>query len=171
MLDKSVANLLNEQVMKEFYSAYLYLDMADYYVDMGLDGFANWFSVQAKEECDHGMLMRTYLLNNDEKVTLLPINAPHGGYSDFGDPLNKALAHERGVTASINNIYSAAFQAKEYKTLEFLNWFLKEQGEEEKSANDLIRNYKLFGSDAKGLYQLDRELKTRTYAAPTLVLE
>lgn len=170
MLEQKVASLLNEQIMKELYSAYLYLDMANYYSDAGLQGFENWFYVQAQEERDHAMLMRTYLLNNSEKVTLLPIAAPEEQYSNFGDPLNKALEHEKTVTASIHNIYAAAIAVQDYRTVEFLNWFVKEQGEEEKNSSDLITKYKLFGSDAKGLYEFDQELKTRVYSPPSLIL-
>lgn len=171
MLDKNVANLLNEQIMKELYSAYLYLDMANYYSDEGLDGFENWFYIQAQEERDHAMLIRTYLLNNDEKVKLLPIEAPQGGYKDFGVPLQMAYEHEQSVTASIHNIYEKATAVNDFRTVEFLNWFVKEQGEEEKNSSDLIKKFELFGSDAKGLYQLDQELGARVYAAPTLVLD
>lgn len=171
MLNEKVAALLNEQIQKELFSAYFYLDIAGYYSDEGLEGFENWFAIQAQEERDHALLFRTYLLNNDEKVKLLVVQAPGGDYSGFGDPLKKTLAHEQTVTASINNIYTAATGARDYRTLEFLNWFIKEQGEEEKNASDLIKKYELFGADAKGLYELDQELKARVYAAPSLVLE
>lgn len=171
MLNETVAKLLNEQVRKEFESAYLYLDMANYYSSEGLTGFENWFYIQTQEERDHAILFRTYLLNNDEKVRLEPISGPDGVYADFAAPLQKTLAHERSVTASINQIYAAALELKDYRTLEFLNWFIKEQGEEEKNAADLIQKYKLFGGDAKGLYQLDQELNARVYAAPSLVLD
>ncbi|MDL2217803.1 ferritin [Christensenellaceae bacterium OttesenSCG-928-M15] len=170
MLHEKLLRLMNEQIMKEFYSAYLYLDMANYYDDVGLAGFENWFHIQAQEERDHAMLMRAYLLNNDEKVTLLPIEAPGGKYENFSDPLKKTLEHERSVTASINVIYAAAMDTQDFRTIEFLNWFVKEQGEEEKNASDLIKKFELFGSDAKGLYQLDQALGARVYAAPTLVL-
>ena len=170
-MDKNVYSLLNEQIQKEIYSAYLYLDMSDYYSDEGLEGFANWFYVQAQEEMDHAMLIRTYLLNNSQRIKLLPIDAPQGGYADFGKPLGDALAHEEFVTASIHTIYEAAEAAKDYRAAEFLDWFVKEQGEEEKNASDLIKKYELFGSDAKGLYALDQELAARTYAPPSLVLD
>ena len=170
-MDEKVYSLLNEQIQKELYSAYLYLDFSGYYEDEGLAGFANWFYVQAQEEMDHAMLMRTYLLNNDQKVKLLPVDAPKGGYKSFAEPLDESLAHEKYVTASISAIYDAALQAKDFRAVEFLNWFIKEQGEEEKNASDLIERFALFGSDAKGLYSLDQELATRVYAAPTLVLE
>jgi len=171
MLDKNVSDLLNTQIRKELYSAYLYLDMANYYSDEGLAGFENWFYIQAQEERDHAMLLRTYLLNNDEKIKLLAIEAPDENYAGFGDPLKKTLEHERTVTASINRIYMAADEVKDYRTLEFLNWFIKEQGEEEKNSADLIKKFELFGGDARGLYQLDQELKARVYTAPTLTLD
>lgn len=171
MLDKNVASLLNEQIMKELYSAYLYLDMANYYGDAGLDGFENWFYIQAQEERDHAMLFRTYLLNNSEKITLLTIDAPNGCFSDFAAPLDKTLEHERVVTASIHTIYAAAVGVSDYRTMEFLNWFIKEQGEEEKNASDLITKYQLFGKDPKGLYDLDKDLKARVYSAPSLVMD
>lgn len=171
MLNKEVAKLLNEQICKELYSSYLYLDMANYYNDEGLEGFENWFYVQAQEEMDHAMLIRTYMLNNDENISLLPIDAPNKTYSDFSHPLKLSLEHEQFVTASINNIYSAAMAAKEFKTTQFLDWFIKEQVEEEKNSTDLIKKYDLFGNDAKALYQLDQELAARVYVAPTLVLD
>ncbi len=170
-MTERIANLLNEQIMKELYSGYLYLDMANYYNERGLEGFENWFYIQAQEERDHAMLIRTYLHNNDQKVTLLPIDAPQESYSDYGAPLHKTLSHEKEVTASIHNIFAAAHEERDYRSIEFLNWFVKEQGEEEKNANDLIQKYELFGSDPKGLYLLDQELKARVYTAPTLILD
>lgn len=170
-MDKKVHSLLNEQVQKELYSAYLYLDMANYYNAEGLDGFSNWFYVQAQEEMSHAMLMRQYLLNNDQKVALLPVEVPQNGYENFGQPLAESLKHEQFVTASISAIYEAAMAVKDYRTTEFLNWFIKEQGEEEKNASDLIRKHELFGADAKGLYALDQELAARVYTAPSLVLD
>lgn len=170
-MNQTVTKLLNEQIQKELFSSYLYLDFSNYYTDEGLDGFANWFYIQAQEEMDHAMLFRTYLLNNDHKVTLLPVEAPEHDYTDFSKPLELSLSHERFVTASINNIYAAAMGEKDYRTTEFLNWFIKEQGEEEKNSSDLIKKFELFGHDAKGLYSLDQELAGRVYTAPSLVLE
>ncbi len=171
MLTKEVSALLNEQINKEFYSAYLYLAISNYYTDEGLDGFANWFYVQAQEERDHAMLFRTYLQNNGHRVTFSAIDAPDAEFDNYKKPLVTSLAHEQKVTASINNIYAAALEARDYRTIEFLNWFIKEQGEEEKNATDLIRKFELFGDDPKSLYLLDQELGARVYAAPTLVLD
>lgn len=85
-------------------------------------------------------------------------------------PLKKALEHEKYVTASINDIYTAAYEARDFRTMQLLDWFVKEQGEEEKNASDMITKMELFGTDAKGLYMLNSELKARVYAAPSLVL-
>jgi ferritin len=167
MLSEKVAKLLIEQVNKEFYSAYLYLDFANYYEDVALDGFANWYQVQAQEERDHAMMMRRFLIDNDVAVKFAPIPKPDKVYAKPEDALNFGLEHERYVTSLINNIYAAAFEDKDFKTMQFLDWFLKEQVEEEKNADDLIKKFKLFGHEAKGLYSLNQELGTRTYIAST----
>ncbi len=170
-MDKKVHALLNDQINKEFYSAYLYLDIANYYSSKGLDGFANWYEIQAKEERDHAMLFYQYLQNNSQPVTLEAIGKPDKVYSDLSAPLAVGLEHEEYVTSLIHAIYAAAQSANDFRTLQFLDWFVKEQGEEEKNAADLITKMELFGGDAKGLYMLNSELKARVYTAPSLVLE
>jgi ferritin len=170
MLDEKVAKLLNDQIEKELFSAYLYIEIANYFEAEGLEGFGNWYYVQAQEERDHAMLIRQYALDNDIKIKLLPIESPTTEFTDYLTPLKTALEHEQYVTGLIHTIYSAAMDVKDYRTIEFLNWFVKEQGEEEKTASDLIRKYELFGKDAKGLFELNSELAARVYAAPSLVL-
>ncbi len=170
-MDQTVHTLLNDQINKELYSAYLYLDMANFYAQKGLDGFANWYEIQAKEEQDHAMLMYRYLHNNGEKVTLEAIAKPDKTYETLNDPLAAALAHEQYVTSLINAIYSAAMAAKDFRTTQFLDWFIKEQGEEEKNSSDLITKMELYGGDARGLYLLNSELAARVYTAPSLVLD
>lgn len=169
-MDKKTAELLNQQINKEFYSAYLYLEFANYFERRGLEGFANWYEIQAQEERDHAMLFYRFLLNNDEKVTLEAVPAPDSKAEKDMDVLKAGLAHEKYVTALVNAIYASAYESKDFRTMQFLDWFVKEQGEEEKNASDLITKYELFGSDAKGLYMLDNELKARAYSAPSLVL-
>ncbi len=164
MLDKKIADLLNDQINKELYSAYLYLDFADYYADEGLDGFAHWYEVQAQEERDHAFMMRRYLLNNGVKVELKEIAGPDKTFKNHLAPLEAGYAHEQYVTSLITAIYHEAFGQKDYKTMQFLDWFIKEQGEEETNAEDMIKKMKLFGGDAKGLYALNRELAGRVYA-------
>ena len=167
-MDGKVYELLNDQINKELYSSYLYLSFADYYEDEGLKGFANWYFVQAQEERDHALIIRQYLIDNDCKVVLGAIDAPDKDFADHLQPLEAALEHERYVTSLINNIYAAADAVKDYRTMKFLDWFVDEQLEEETNATDLITRMKLFGSDAKALYDLDQEYAARTYtqAAP-----
>ena len=170
MLTETVSQLLNDQVNKEFYSAYLYLCFSNYYVEQGLSGFANWYKVQAQEERDHAMLMLQYLQNNDVPVTLEAIAKPDAELKTNMDPLKAGLAHEQYVTSLIHAIYDAAYSVKDFRTMQFLDWFVKEQGEEEKNAEDLIKKMELYGDDAKGLYMLNSELAARVYAAPSLTL-
>ena len=169
-MNETVSNLLNQQINAEFYSGYLYLDFANYYESKGLDGFANWYEIQAKEEQDHAILMYHFMLNNSQKVTLEAIAKPDKTFTDLLQPLQAGLEHVKFVTSLINRIYAAAQAANDFRTLQFLDWFVKEQGEEEKNATDMITKMELFGSDAKGLYMLNSELKTRVYSAPSLVL-
>ncbi len=163
MLNKKIAQLVNEQVNKELYSGYLYLDFANYYADEGLDGFAHWYEVQAQEERDHAMMMRRYLIDNGIRVTFGAIAQPDKKFADLTAPLKAGYEHEQYVTSLINNIYAEAFAIKDFKTMQFLDWFIKEQGEEEKNAEDMLKKFELFGHDAKGLYALNQELLARVY--------
>ena len=170
MVDKKVIELLNDQINKEFYSAYLYLDMANYYTDMHLDGYANYYTIQAQEERDHALLFMKYMQNNGLKVTLEAIGKPDKVYASVLDPLLAAAEHERYVTSLINAIYHEAHQAHDYRTMKFLDWFVDEQMEEEDNADSMISRYKLFGGEARGLYLLDQEYAARVYTAPSLAL-
>ena len=169
-MDVKVSKLLNEQINKELYSAYLYLDFSIFYEQQGLDGFANWYMIQAQEERDHAMLMLKYLQNNGEKVVLDAVARPDKELKELMDPLKAGLEHEKYVTSLINDIYAAAYDVKDFRTMQFLDWFVKEQLEEEKSADDMIKKMELFGNDSKGLYSLDSEYAARVYTAPSLVL-
>lgn len=166
-MNEKVAALLKDQVNKEFYSAYLYLAFSNYYYGVSLDGFGHWFEVQAREEQEHAMKILKYLQDNNEKVTLEAIAAPNVGFSDNKAPLTAALKHEQYVTSLINAIYREARQCDDFRTCQFLDWFIAEQGEEEKNTSDLIAKFELFGSDAKGLYLLNAELNGRADTSAT----
>jgi ferritin len=169
-MNDKIASLLNEQINKELYSAYLYLDMSNFYDEMDLDGYANYYMIQAQEERDHAMLFMKYMQNNGLKVTLEAIGKPDKSHDSILDPLVEAAEHERYVTALINNIYHEAHENRDYRTMKFLDWFVDEQMEEEDNADSMISRYKLFGQDPKGLYLLDQEYAARVYTAPSLVL-
>ena len=169
-MNERVHELLNDQINKELYSAYLYLDFSNYFKRVGLDGFANWYMIQAQEERDHAMLFYQYLQNESQVVTLKAIDKPDKVFECHMDVLKAGLEHEEYVTSLINDIYAAAYEVKDFRTMQFLDWFVKEQGEEETNANDLITKMELFGGDPKSLYMLNQELAARVYSAPSLVL-
>jgi len=170
MLNEKVVALLNQQVNKEFYSAYLYLDFSNYFNDRELNGFSNWYMIQAQEERDHAMLFLQYLQNNGEKVELEAIAKPAVELTDDRTVLAEGLKHERYVTSLIHDIYEAAYNVRDFRTMQFLDWFVKEQGEEEKNADGMVKKFDLYGSDPKSLYMLDSEMAARVYTAPSLVL-
>ena len=169
-MNAKVHELLNAQINKEFYSAYLYLEFSNYFEDVGLDGFANWYMIQAQEERDHAMLFFKYLQNESQKITLEAIDKPTVTINCHMDVLQAGLNHEKYVTSLINDIYAAAYEVRDFRTMQFLDWFVKEQGEEETNANDLITKMDLFGTDPKSLYMLNQELMARVYTAPSLVI-
>ena len=114
--------------------------------------------------------MRTYLQNNGYNIKFTAIDEPEQDFKNLEEPLVKGLAHEEYVTSLINKIYKAAKDVDDFRTMQCFDWFVKEQGEEEKTADDLLKKYRLFGSDPKGLYALNQELLGRVYTAPSLVL-
>ena len=160
-MNSKIASLLNEQINKEFYSAYLYLDMANYYSEQHLDGYANYYTIQAQEERDHALLFMKYMQNNGLKVTLEAIGKPDKTFDGVLSPLEIAAEHERYVTSHADG---------DYRTMKFLDWFVDEQMEEEESADKMIAQYKLFGQDPRGLYLLNQEYAARVYTAPSLML-
>ena len=169
-MNDKIAFLLNQQINKELYSAYLYLDMSNFYDDMDLDGYANYYMIQAQEERDHALLFLKYMQSIGLKVTLEAIDKPDKVFSSVLDPLEIAAEHERYVSSLINDIYHECHEAHDYRTLKFLDWFVDEQREEEDNADSMVNRYKLFGNDPRGLYLLDQEYAGRVYTAPSLTL-
>lgn len=161
--NSSQNSTINQQINTEFYSAYLYLNFSNYFEEVGLDGFANWYKIQAQEERDHAMLFYQYLQNENQKVTFEAIDKPDLNAACHMDVLKAGLEHEKYVTSLINDIYSEAYEAKDFRTMQFLDCFVKEQGEEETNAKNLISKIELFGSDPKSLYMLNQELAARVY--------
>jgi ferritin len=172
MLSKNIEELLNNQIKNEFYSAYLYMSMAAWLHNYGLNGYAHWFRVQAQEERDHAMIFLNYIVKANGRVHLYAIDEPNFDFKDIEELLNLTLSHEQLVTSLIYNIAAAAQAEKDFKTEEMNKWFVTEQVEEEANALDNINGYKLFGGDGKGLYMLDAQKATRVYTqAPPLAAE
>jgi ferritin len=170
MLNKKIVDLLNDQINKEFYSSFMYLDISNYYYEENLNGFGNWFEIQTQEEYAHAMLFVQYLQNNGHRPIFEAIAKPDVQFKSFKHALEVTYEHELFISKSINDIYATAYEIKDFRTMQFLDWFVKEQGEEEKNVDDLNKRFDLFGGDPKGLYMLDSELNARKFTPPSLVL-
>jgi ferritin len=166
MISDNLNKLLNEQVQKEFYSAYLYLGMEAYFANQNLDGFANFFRVQVQEERDHAMKFFNYINQKGGKVELLQIDAPEINFNTPEEIFAYTLKHEQFVTKSIYNIIDNALAEKDHGTNTFLQWFVTEQVEEEATADKYLRKTKLIKNDSNGLFLLDAELALRVYTPP-----
>ncbi|MDD2439903.1 MAG: ferritin [Methanosarcinaceae archaeon] len=161
MLNKKLAKALNLQLNKEIYSAYLYLAMSAYSSYKGLTGFANWFREQYKEEKEHAGKFYSYLVEQGARVELETIEKPP---LEFGSPqemFEKTLAHEQFISRSIRELLELALAEKDYATSIFLQWFIKEQVEEEANDNEILAKLKLAGENGAGLLVLDSELGKR----------
>ena len=123
--------------------------------------------IQAAEERDHALIFRNYLHENGQHVSLGAIAQPDKTFTSYLEPLEAGLEHEKLVTSLINAIYAAADEVKDYRTMRFLDWFIEEQLEEEATADDMITKMKLFGGDARSLYELNQEYAGRTYSVPS----
>lgn len=168
MLEKKIEDALNAQVNAELWSAYLYLSMSLDFEYKGLNGVANWFKIQFQEEQAHALALMDYLNARDAKVVLQPIAEVPSSWESTLDAFKATLEHEKKVTASINNLYAMAEEAKDFATRQKLNTFVAEQVEEEESVRQIIDDLTLIGNDGTGLLQIDRELGSRTFVAPQL---
>ncbi len=168
MINEKVGKILNSQVNKELYSAYLYLSMSAYFSDKGLLGFANWMRIQAQEEQAHAMLIYDFLINRGEKVVLTAIDAPPNNWENSLSVMEEVLKHEVYVTGLINDIISIAEEVKDRATISYMNWFIDEQVEEEANSQDIISKLKLIGEDKSALYLLDKDLAARVFVQPTI---
>ena len=168
MLQKSISDALNEQINAELWSAYLYLSMSLHFEHEGRKGFANWFKIQFQEEQAHALALMDFLNARNGQVILKPIEAVPTTWASPLAAFEATLEHEKKVTQKINNLYAMAEDAKDFATRQKLNTFVAEQVEEEESVRQIIDDLTLVGEDGTGLYQIDKELGTRTFVAPTL---
>lgn len=163
MISEKVKGILNEQINKEFYSAYLYLAMSASFSDMGLYGFSKWCEIQSREEIDHGMILFEYILKHKEKVELKGINTPEANFECPCDIFEKIYNHEKEITMAIDSIARLSEDECDYATRIFIDWYLKEQIEEEDKVLKIISKLKAFGTERSALYLMDKELGNREY--------
>jgi ferritin len=161
MLSDKLLTLVNDQVNHEFYSSYLYLSMASYFEAKNLTGFAHWMKVQSGEEYGHAMKFYAYLFDRGAKATLQAISAPPADWQSPADVFDHILQHEQKVTSLINTIYAAALIENDYPTQVMLHWFINEQVEEEKTAQQIVDQLAMIGGMPQGLMMLDRALAAR----------
>ena len=161
MKSSKVEQALNKQINAELYSSYLYLSMAAFFESNDLQGFAKWFRLQADEEYAHGMKIFDYIHDIGGKVTLSEIKGPKTGWDSFLAVFQETSKHEQQVTKSINDIVDLAMAEKDHATVNFLQWFISEQVEEEAIAEQNVRKMEMIGDSKSGLYMLNRELGSR----------
>ena len=168
MISEKMEKAFNDQINKEFYSEYLYLAMKTYFVELNLKGFVNWFDVQVQEEHAHGMGMYDYVHERGGKVELEAIAKPCVKGKTPLEVFEQVLEHEEYVTSRINALMDVAEEVKDRAALSFLDWYLKEQVEEESNAGSVLSTLKLIGDDKKALFMFDKELAARVYNAPEI---
>ncbi|MCI9608228.1 MAG: ferritin [Muribaculaceae bacterium] len=166
MLSNKIQDALNAQINAEFWSAYLYLSMSLHFQAEGRAGVANWFNIQFKEEQAHAQIFMNYVNQRGGRVELKPIEAVPTTWPSILDAFKATLDHERKVTSLINSLFALAEEEKDYATRDRLQWFVSEQVEEEDNCRTLIDKFTLVGDNGMGIYMLDNELATRTYAEP-----
>ena len=163
MLSKNLHDAINAQINAELWSAYLYLAMSMDAEAKGLKGVANWFYVQYLEEQDHARIFMNYLNSRDAKVRLMPIEEVPDTWDSVLAMFTQTLAHEKKVTALINNLAAIANDDRDFASINRLVWFIDEQVEEEENAREMIAAVEAVEGNKYGMYMLDKELAARTY--------
>jgi len=161
-MTQKVVQALNNQIKEEIYSAHLYLSMSAFCSDLTLDGFANWFMVQYKEEMDHAMGFYQFILDRGDRVELQAIPQPEKDF-ELKDLFKESLKHEKFITGEINKLFELARSEKDYALESFLKWYINEQVEEEANASDLVDKMMRAKDDNQSLMLLDQELLARQY--------
>lgn len=166
MLSEKLLNELNDQHKYEFASANYYLAMAAYCLDEDLDGFANFFKVQADEENFHAMKFFNFINDAGGRIIIQGFDNPKNDFNSLEEVFTAALNHEKFVTKRINDIMEIAIQEKNYACVSFLNWFIDEQVEEEATMTTLLNKIKRVGEKNPAIFMLDAELAKRTFTPP-----
>ena len=167
MISKKMNKALNKQLNREFHSAYIYLGLSAYAASEGYNGFASWFMIQNREELAHGMKLYKYLEDQDAKIKLKDIPAYNFKGQDIKEAFKVALEHEQKMTGWLNELSGLAMQEKDHATYNMLQWYVTEQVEEEASFKEILDKIELVGTSGNGMYNLDKELGSRTFVDPT----
>ncbi len=172
MMKDTVAAGMNRQINRELFSAYLYLSMASWFDGQGLAGFSNWMKIQAQEERDHAMGFFNHMLERGAEVTLEAVEKPDSEWASPLEAFQAVLAHERFITESIDELLETAQAARDHASVNFMQWYVAEQVEEEASAEAIIQKLRLVDrSGGGGLFMMDRELAARTYVPASILAD
>ncbi len=161
MASEKLLSALNDQFNFELLSGYYYMAMASYCSAEGMDGFSHFLHEQSKEEYEHAMKFYEFLNDIDGRVRMQAMTEPKNDYNSFLEVFEVALSHEELVTSKINNLLDMAIEEKHYPTIQFLQWFIEEQVEEEASMKDIIFKLKGINNNFNGLCYLDKQLGER----------
>src|ERR1700712_3665240 len=161
-LSQTLCAALNAQMTNEAHNAQIYLAYASWASDKGYGGIANFLFRHANEERNHMMKFLEYILKRGAKVVVTAIPAPGPDPLSVNDCFEKVFQSEVENTTKIYGIVDLSMAERDWATWNFMQWFVKEQTEEETLALDLLSKIKVAGGvNAKdeALYQLDVELK------------
>ena len=161
MVSEKINEIINEQINKEFYSGYLYLSMSAHLHELGLFGFSKWLKIQAREEVEHGLKIFDHLIDRNSFVTLKQIKTPEFEFQGIISVFNIIYEHEQCITRSIMTVAKLAEEECDRTTLNFVDWFIEEQIEEEEAVKNIIKRLEMFGEDKVALYLMDKELGKR----------
>lgn len=167
MITKEMQKALNKQINAELWSAYLYLAMSLDAEAKALRGIANWFFVQWLEEQDHARIFEEYMTDRGAKVILEPIGEVKTEWDSVLEMFEETLEHEMKVTGMIHDLVRTASRERDFATVSRLQWFVDEQVEEEKSAEDIVTDLKRMNGEYSMIRDLDSELSERTYKKAT----
>ncbi|MGF1924753.1 MAG: ferritin [Bacteroidia bacterium] len=165
LISSDVEALINQQIKKEAHSSAIYLSMASWCNRNGYDGSADYFFAQAEEERVHQLKFYKYVLDMGGTAISPEINNIKIEYNSFREVFEEALDQEISVTQSIKNIAARCHKEQDYVTLEFLNWFFKEQREEEYKARRALELFDVIGEEGTGRWQIDKHVSQITYSS------
>ncbi len=158
MLTNKLETAIIEQIKAEEESSRLYLSMASWCEVNGFAGAAQFLFEHATEERMHALKLLSYVNDRGGHAKILALEEPASSFNSLQQVFEKVLEHEILVTSLINNLVDISMQEKDFTTLNFLQWFVMEQIEEESLARSIIDKFKLVEGEKGGMFHIDKEL-------------
>jgi len=158
MLKPSIEKILNEQIVKEGYSSFLYLSMAVWAENNKLSGTAKWLYAQAEEEKEHMLKFVHYINERGGKAIIPAIEKAPEKWTDIHKLFEEVLKHEIYITESIHKIVALTVKENDFATNNWIQWFVTEQLEDEANVNSILDRLRLLGKNAGAIYMFDRDV-------------